>query len=65
MPKLILAILSFALLSACSNERLYDVAQGARMNQCTHIADNAERARCYDNATQSYDRYEQNQQPKP
>ncbi|MBT9097536.1 hypothetical protein KFZ76_07425 [Methylovulum psychrotolerans] len=65
MPKRLLTALLFILLQGCTAQRVYDTAQGARVNQCTKIADNSERARCYDTATQSYDRYEQSQQPKP
>lgn len=56
--------LLLTLLQGCAAESVYNAAQGARMNECTKIADNVERARCYDSATQSYDRYEQGQQPK-
>ena len=64
MPKLTLTTLIFALLQGCAAENVYNAAQGARLNECTKIADNAQRARCYDSATQSYESYEQGQQPK-
>jgi hypothetical protein len=64
MQKLSFITLLFFVLHACTPDRLYDAAQGARMNECTKIADGVERVRCYDTATQSYDRYEQGQQPK-
>ncbi|PPD38902.1 MAG: hypothetical protein CTY16_19595 [Methylobacter sp.] len=65
MQKLTLTALLFALLQGCTAERVYNAAQGARLNECTKIADNADRARCYDSATQSYEHYGQGQQPKP
>lgn len=64
MQKLIFATLLFLVLQGCTAERAYNASQGLRLNECTKIADNAERARCYDSATQSYERYETNQQPK-
>ncbi len=65
MQKLILPALLCVLLQGCTAQKVYDAAQGARLDQCARIADNTERARCYDTATQSYDRYEQGQQEKP
>jgi len=64
MQKTFLIATLILMLQGCAAESVYNAAQAARLNECTKIADNADRARCYDSATQSYDRYEQGQQPK-
>ena len=57
--KSILFIAALLALTACSNRQAYDSLQGARQQECSKIADNGERERCYQNANKPHDRYEQ------
>lgn len=50
---------AIALLTGCSNKEVYNSMQGAKENECQKIIDAGERARCLDNAHQSYDKYRQ------
>lgn len=49
--------LAGVLMSGCTSRQLYDVAQGARLNECTKLADSDERTRCFAEANKSYQQY--------
>lgn len=58
-------IISCCLLQGCSAQTLYGVAQGARQNECTKLADSNERARCFEAANRHFDQYIRDQNDKP
>jgi hypothetical protein len=45
-------------LGACSEQQLYDSAQGWRENECMRILDTPRRERCLKEARTSHDEYE-------
>lgn len=56
------------LMSACSNQQLYQSSQGLRQSECDRLMDAEKRQQCIDAANKSYDAYEKERkavQPKP
>ncbi|HWV02912.1 hypothetical protein [Ralstonia sp.] len=57
MKSTLILPLAAALLSACTNQQLYDTAQNWQRNQCLHIQDSDTRSQCEARAKTSYDSY--------
>lgn len=61
---LIISLASGIFISACTSQQLYDGAQGARLNECTKLADNDERTRCFAEANKGYQQYRREKNEK-
>lgn len=62
MRKLACAMLmtwGWSLISACSNQQVYNALQGARENECVKIVDATKRAQCMNDAHKPYNQFEQ------
>ena len=58
MNRLILPLL-LPILTACSNEQLYNSAASARQHQCSQMVNRDDRERCEKDANRTYREYEQ------
>jgi hypothetical protein len=52
-----LILLSMLVLAGCSGRQVYQSAAGWRQNECQKILEDAERARCMEQANIDYDTY--------
>jgi hypothetical protein len=53
----VVILASMFVLAGCSGRQIYQSAAGWRLNECQKILENAERARCMEQASKDYETY--------
>jgi len=61
----LLILVSMLVLAGCSSRQIYQSAAGWRMNECQKILEDAERARCMEQANKDYDAYSKERNASP
>jgi hypothetical protein len=61
----LLILVSMLVLSGCSGRQIYQSAAGWRLNECQKILEDAERARCMEQANKDYDTYSKERNASP
>ena len=61
----VLILASTLVLAGCSGRQIYQSATGWRQNECQKILENAERARCMEQANKDYDTYTKERNAAP
>jgi hypothetical protein len=61
----VLILVSLLVLAGCSGRQIYQSAAGWRLNECQKILEDAERARCMEQANKDYDTYSKERNASP
>jgi hypothetical protein len=61
----VLILVSMLVLAGCSGRQIYQSAAGWRQNECQKILEDAERARCMEQANKDYDTYSKERNASP